>query len=150
MKDPIMKILNRIIKKKKAPEDLTEISKIVSPLIDKTANDIFMSHCNELLEKPITYIVPAIWGKDINGELTLTQAKINDKIAPVMERILRLFEFKNSNGAQEFAFEYLLRGLFVSKITFMIELKKNLELKAIAAAKAGNDILSQARPVGNA
>ena len=145
-----MNIFNRIIKKKKAPEDLTEISKIVAPLIDKTANDIFMSHCNELLEKPITYIIPAIWGKDINGELTLTQTKINDKIAPVMERILRLFEFKNSSGEQEFAFEYLLRGLFVSKITFMIELKKNLELKAITAAKAGNDILSQARPIGNA
>jgi len=130
-----MNIFNRINKKKKAPEDLTEISKIIAPLIDKTANDIFMSHCNELLEKPITYII---------------QAKINDKIAPVMERILRLFEFKNSSGEQEFAFEYLLRGLFVSKITFMIELKKNLELKAITAAKAGNDILSQARPIGNA
>ena len=145
-----MNILNKIIKKKKSSEDLTEISKIVAPLIDKTANDIFTSHCNELLEKPITYIIPAIWGKDVNGELTLTQAKINDKIAPVMERILRLFEFKNSSGEQEFAFEYLLRGLFVSKITFMIELKKNLELKAIAAAKAGNEILSNARPVGNA
>jgi hypothetical protein len=145
-----MNIFNRIIKKKKAPEDLTEISKIIAPLIDKTANDIFMSHCDELLQKPITYIIPAIWGKDINGELTLTQVKINDKIAPVMERILRLFEFKNSSGEQEFAFEYLLRGLFVSKITFMIELKKNLELKAITAPKAGNDILSQARPIGNA
>ena len=145
-----MNIFNRIIKKKKAPEDLTEISKIIAPLIEKTANDIFMSHCNELLEKPITYIIPAIWGKDVNGELTLTQVKINDKIAPVMERILRLFKFKNSSGELEFAFEYLLRGLFVSKITFMIELKKNLELKAITAAKAGNDILSQARPIGNA
>ena len=145
-----MNIFNRIIKKKKAPEDLTEISKIVAPLIDKTVNDIFMSHYDELLEKPITYIIPAIWGKDVNGELTLTQTKINDKIAPVMERILRLFEFKNSSGEQEFAFEYLLRGLFVSKITFMIELKKNLELKVIAATKAGNDILSQARPIGNA
>ena len=145
-----MNIFNRINKKKKAPEDLTEISKIIAPLIDKTANDIFMSHCDELLQKPITYIIPAIWGKDINGELTLTQAKINDKIAPVMERILRLFEFRNSSGEQEFAFEYLLRGLFVSKITFMIELKKNLHLKAIVAAKAGNDILSQARPIGNA
>jgi len=145
-----MNILRGLIKKKKSPEDLTKISKIVAPVIDKTANDIFMSHCNELLEKPITYIIPAIWGKDINGELTLTQTKINDKIAPVMEGILRLFEFKNSSGEQEFAFEYLLRGLFVSKITFMIELKKNLELKAIATAKAGNDILSRARPVGNA
>ncbi len=145
-----MSIFNKIIKKKKAPEDLTEISKIVAPLIDKTVNDIFMSHYDELLEKPITYIIPAIWGKDVNGELTLTQTKINDKITPVMERILRLFEFKNSSGEQEFAFEYLLRGLFVSKITFMIELKKNLELKAIVTAKTSNEILSQARPIGNA
>jgi len=145
-----MNIFNRIIKKKKAPEDLTEISKIIAPLIDKTANDIFMSHCSELLEKPITYIIPAIWGKDVNGELTLTQAKINEKIVPVMEKILGLFEFKNSSGEQEFAFEYLLRGLFVSKITFMIELKKNLELKAAIAAKTGREILSHARPIGNA
>jgi len=145
-----MNLLNKIIKKKKAPEDLTEISKIIAPLIEKTANDIFMSHCNELLEKPITYIIPAIWGKDVNGELTLTQVKINDKIAPVMERILRLFKFKNSSGELEFAFEYLLRGLFVSKITFMIELKKNLDLKGIVAANAGNEILFKARPVGNA
>jgi hypothetical protein len=145
-----MNILNRIIKKKKAPEDLTEISKIIAPLIDKTANDIFMSHFNELLEKPITYIIPAIWGKDVNDEFTSTQQKINDKIAPVMEKILQLFEFKNSSGEQEFAFEYLLRGLFVSKITFMIELKKNLDLKEIVTAKASNEILSKARPVGNA
>lgn len=145
-----MNILNRILKKKKTPEDLTEISKIIAPLIDKTANDIFMSHCNELLEKPITYIIPAIWGKDVNGEFTLTQLKINHKIAPVMEKILQLFEFKNSSGEQEFAFEYLLRGLFVSKITFMIELKKNLDLKAIATAKTSNEILSKARPIGNA
>ena len=145
-----MNILNRMNKKKKTPEDLTEISKIIAPLIDRTANDIFMSHCNELLEKPITYIVPAIWGKGVNGDLTLTQAKINDKITPVIARIKRLFEFKNSSGEQEFAFEYLLRGLFVSKITFMIELKKNLDLKSIVAAKAGNEILSKTRPIGNA
>ena len=144
-----MNIINGIIKKK-APEDLARISKIIAPLIDKTANDIFMSQCDELLQKPITYIIPAIWGIDINGELTLTQTKINDKIEPVMERIVRLFEFKNSSGEQEFAFQYLLRGLFVSKITFMIELKKNLEFKAIAAAKTSNEILSRARPIGNA
>ena len=145
-----MNILNRIIKKKKAPEDLAKISKIIAPLIDKTANDIFRSHCKELLEKPITYIIPAIWGKDINGELTLTQAEINDKIVPVMEKILGLFEFKNSRGEQEFAFEYLLRGLFVSKITFMIELMKNIDSKAIAAANASNEILSKTIPIGNA
>jgi len=139
-----------MIIKKNAQKDLTEISIIIAPLIDKTANDIFMSHCDELLEKPITYIIPAIWGKDVNGELTLTQKKINEIIAPVMERILGLFKFKHSGGEQEFAFEYLLRGLFVSKITFMIELKKNLELKAITEAKTSIEILSTTRPVGNA
>jgi hypothetical protein len=145
-----MNIINGIIKKKKPPKDLAKISKIIAPLIDKTANDIFRSHCNELLEKPITYIIPAIWGKDVNGQLTLTQKKINEIIVPVMERILGLFKFNNSSGEQEFAFEYLLRGLFVSKITFMIELMKNIDSKAIAAAKASNEILSNARPVGNA
>lgn len=145
-----MNILKGIIRKKKEPEDLARISKIIAPLIDKTANDIFRSNCKELLEKPITYIIPAIWGKDVNGELTLTQAEINDKIVPVMEKILALFEFKNSKGEQEFAFEYLLRGLFVAKITFMIELMKNIDSKAIAAENTRNEILSKAAPIGNA
>ena len=145
-----MNILNGISKKKKAPKDLTEISKIIAPLIDKTANDIFRTHCKELLEKPITYIVPAIWGRDVNGKLSLTQAKINDKIVPVMDKILGLFEFKNSRDEQEFALEYLLRGLFVAKITFMIELMKNIDSKAIATANARNEILSKATTIGNA
>ncbi|MCP4367620.1 MAG: hypothetical protein GY797_05840 [Deltaproteobacteria bacterium] len=145
-----MNILNEIIKKNKAPEDLAKISKILAPLIDKTANNIFRSHCQELLEKPITYIIPAIWGKNVNGGLTLTQSEINDKIVPVIEKILELFEFKNSRGEQEFALEYLLRGLFVSKITFMIELMKNIDSKAIAAEKAGNETLSKAITIGSA
>ncbi len=137
-------------KKEEKPEDLTEISRTVAPLIDKTANDVFVSHCSELLEKPITYIIPAVWGKNVNDELTPTQVKINEIVAPVVDKVIRLFEFKDLNKEQQFAFEYLLRGLFISKITFMIELKKNLDLKSISHANNGDEILSMTKPIGNA
>jgi len=137
-------------KKEEKPEDLTEISRAVTPLIDKTANDVFVSHCSELLEKPITYIIPAVWGKNVNDELTPTQVKINEIVAPVVDKVIRLFEFKDLNKEQQFAFEYLLRGLFISKITFMIELKKNLDLKSIGHANKSDEILSMTKPIGNA
>ena len=137
-------------KKEEKPEDLTEISRAVAPLIDKTANDVFVSHCSELLEKPITYIIPAVWGKNVNDELTPTQVKINEIVAPVVDKVIRLFEFKDLNKEQQFAFEYLLRGLFISKITFMIELKKNLDLKSIGHGNNSDEILSMTKPIGNA
>ena len=94
-------------------------------IIDNTANEIFLSHKNNLLSEPITYIMPAIWGETKDGNLTSAQREITEKIEPVINRLMRLFEFENLNKAQKFAVGYLIRGLIISKITYMIEALKN-------------------------
>jgi hypothetical protein len=94
-------------------------------IIDDTANEIFLSHKKNLLSEPITYIIPAIWGEMKDGNLTSAQKEITEKIEPVISRLMRLFEFENLNKAQKFAVGYLIRGLIISKITYMIEALKN-------------------------
>ena len=94
-------------------------------IIDNTANEIFLSHKNNLLSEPITYIMPAIWGEIKDGNLTSAQREITEKIEPVINRLMRLFEFESLNKAQKFAVGYLIRGLIISKITYMIEALKN-------------------------
>ena len=51
--------------------------------------------------------------------------KINEKIDYVIEDIMEMIELKDLNNVQEFAFEYLIRGLIISKITYLIEASKH-------------------------
>lgn len=94
-------------------------------IIDTTANEIFLAHKNNLLSEPITYIIPAIWGEMKDGNLTSAQKEITEKIEPVINRLMRLFEFEDLNKAQKFSVGYLIRGLIISKITYMVEALKN-------------------------
>jgi hypothetical protein len=94
-------------------------------IIDNTANEIFLVHKKNLLFEPITYIIPAIWGEMRDGNLTDAQKEITELIEPVINRFMRLFEFENLTKAQKFAIGYLIRGLIISKITYMIEALKN-------------------------
>lgn len=61
-----MKILKEYFSKRKSrkdPEDIMQIANIIGPLLDGVVNNIFMANRMELLSEPITYIVPAIWGR---------------------------------------------------------------------------------------
>ena len=43
----------------------------------------------------------------------------------VITDIIELLEFKDLNDSQEFAIGYLIRGLIISKITYLIEASKH-------------------------
>ncbi|MBW2091631.1 MAG: hypothetical protein JRI34_05845 [Deltaproteobacteria bacterium] len=144
MKQPPDNLLKKT--KHEAPEDLMAITKVIGPLIDKTVNEIFITHKNELLAKPITHIVPAVWGAKLGGELTDEQKAIHNKILPVIKEIFAALDLKGLDKSQEFTIGYLLRSLFVAKITYMIEaLKNQINLKEEAART-----LEQVKPAGNA
>ena len=98
-----------------------QIADIIGPMIEKAVWDIFVGYRVELLSEEITFIIPAIWGAKKDGELTATQKAIHEKIAPVINRIFELLDIKDLDSCQEFALNYLVRGLIVSKITYMIE-----------------------------
>ena len=100
----------------------------IKEIIDKTTNMIFISYKEKLLTEPITYIVPAVWGEIKDGKLTTIQREINKKIVPTINSIMDILELEDLHGAQGFAIGYLIRGLLISKIAYMIEAFKNQEV----------------------
>jgi len=101
------------------------ISRVIGPLIDKTAEEIFISYKTRLLSEPIIYIVPAVWGAKKEGELEDTQKEINIKVIPVINELFDALRIRDLSGAQEFAIGFIIRGLIISKITYMIEAVRN-------------------------
>ncbi len=106
-------------------EDMLEIARKIGPLIDEVTNKTFMDHRDTLLKEPITYIVPAVWGAIKDGKLTRVQKDINHRFDPVVRQVLGVLVPESATQAQRYAISYILRGLMISKITFMIEGYKN-------------------------
>ncbi|MFB3925590.1 MAG: hypothetical protein ACE14T_06010 [Syntrophales bacterium] len=124
------------------------MTKIIGPLLDKAANDIFLAHKKTLLSEPITYIVPAVWSASKDGKLTAEQENISKQVLPVIKEIFAVMEIGNMTEAQKFAVGFLVRGLIISKITYMIEALKN-RLFALNVQNIDN-IIHQMKPMGNA
>jgi hypothetical protein len=119
-----MKILKEFlakIKPQKQYKDIMQIADIIGPMIEKAVWDIFVGYRVELLSEDITFVIPAIWGAKKDGELTSTQRAINEQIVPVIKRIFELLDLRDLDSSQEFALNYLIRGLIIAKITYMIE-----------------------------
>jgi len=106
-------------------EDVLEIAKKIGPLIDEVTNQIFMKYRETLIKEPITYIVPAVWGAIKDGKLTRIQKEINQRFAPVVREVMSMLVPESASQAQRYAISYILRGLMISKITFMVEGFKN-------------------------
>ena len=149
MMNKLKKLFSKI-EKRKSSDDVMQIAGSIGPLIDKTALEIFTTHQEKLLSQPNTYIVPAVWGANMDGKLTETQHAIQHQILPVMNDILKLFSSSEFNDSQKFAVEYLVRGLFISKITYMIEMLKNENLRRNKIANGGHETLADIEPWGNA
>jgi len=122
----------------------------IKDIIDKTTNSIFTSYKKKLLSEPITYIVPAVWGKIKHGKLTACQREINEKITPMISSIMEIFELEEINGAQRFAIEYLIRGLATSKITYLIESFKNQQKTKTGSEEKNPALLDNLDTFGNA
>lgn len=131
-------------------EDIMKISKVIGPLMDKTAHEILKSYNEVLLAEPTTYIVPAVWGAKKEGELTASQKEMHKKISPVIDEIVASFELGEGGEAQKFAIGFIVRGYIISKITYMIESLKNYGIKNIDLVNKGNDLFEQMAPLGTA
>ena len=148
-----MKILKKLFTKGKSPksdENIMNITNSIGPLIDTAVNDIFKEYRTELLPEPITYIVPAIWGAKKDGELSLVQKKIHERIVPVINKVFDSLLIKDLNSDQEFAIYFLIRGIIIAKITFMIEAFRNRLNERNVEVQHLKDSLIHFKPVGNA
>ncbi|HYA14272.1 MAG TPA: hypothetical protein VEF33_08030 [Syntrophales bacterium] len=145
LKEYFLKIISR-----KEPEDIMRIANIISPLLDGVVNDIFMSYRMELLSEPITYIVPAIWGAKKEGELTPVQKEINARAVPIINKVFALLQIKKIDPDQEFALYFLIRGIIIAKITFMIEALRGRLSERSMDEQSLKEALMRFKPHGSA
>ena len=92
----------------------------IKEIIDETTDTIFSLHKNDLLVNPITYIIPAVWGRIRNGDLNPKQKNIYLSIESMVSDVIEIMEFDDLTDSQRFSIEYLIRGLVISKITYLI------------------------------
>jgi hypothetical protein len=143
-----MGLLKKIFSGKKPSEDITRLSRVIGPLLDKTVNEVFLAHKDVLLTEPITYIVPAVWGASKDGKLTDRQEEINRQIAPVIRETLAVLDISALSESQSFAIGFMIRGLIISKITYMIEALKNKMF--ILDMKKKDSLIHTIEPIGRA
>ena len=92
----------------------------IKEIIDETTDTIFSLHKKDLLNNPITYIIPAVWGRIGKGNLNPKQKNIFLSIESMVRDVIEIMEFDNLTDSQRFSIEYLIRGLVISKITYLI------------------------------
>jgi len=88
-----------------------------------TTDILFTSYKTELLSEPVTYIISAVWGKKEHGNLTADQKEIHANISVIIDDIIEILGIELVNDAQRFGIEYLIRGLIISKVTYLFETK---------------------------
>lgn len=106
-------------------EDVLKLSKIIAPLLDESVSQVFNAFKGQLLNQPITYIVPAVWGATKTGSLTQTQTEIHQILAPVVTKTLDVLALENAAPSQIFAIGFIIRGMLIAKITYMLEAVRN-------------------------
>ena len=92
----------------------------IKEIIDETTDTIFSLHKKDLLNNPITYIIPAVWGRNGNEDLNPKQKNIFLSIKSMVKDVIDIMEFDDLTDSQRFSIEYLIRGLVISKITYLI------------------------------
>ncbi len=99
----------------------------IKEIIDETTDTIFSLHKKDLLNNPITYIIPAVWGRIGKGDLNPKQKNIYLSIESMVRDVIEIMEFDELTDSQRFSIEYLIRGLVISKITYLIASSKTSE-----------------------
>jgi hypothetical protein len=148
-----MKILKNIFAKRrpqKEPHNVMRIANVIGPVLDDVVHDIFMAFRMELLSEPITYIVPAVWGAKKEGDLTPVQKEINMRVVPAINKAYDSLQMRNLSSDQEFALYFLIRGLIISKITFMIETLRSRLSERSTDEQNLKEALLRFKPQGNA
>lgn len=126
------------------------ISRAIRPMVDKVTLEVFTEFKETLMNEPVTYIIPAVWGAKENGEMTEVQIEINRRVAPVVEGVVDALGLQALDEAQEFAIAFIVRDLIVSKIIYMIESYKNKTLSGSDQTGEPFGGLGGLDPLGNA
>lgn len=132
-------------------EDVMRVPRLIEPLLNKAALDIVDSYKSKLIAAPVTYIVPAIWGVKEKGKMDTVQEEIYRKVTPMIHEIFDTLNLDCQTASQRFAVGYMIKGLIISKITYMIEILKNRLKDDVALGEPKSErSLAYVEPIGNA
>ncbi len=150
-----MKLFDRILAKRnrveKKSNDVMMVPRIIEPLLNKVALDVVDSYKGKLLAEPITYIIPAIWGAKENGTIDNTQEEIFQQVLPVIKEVYNTFGLDDLSDSQRFVVGYMIKGLIISKISYMLEVLKNRLNENIDLSEQEDETsLAHLEPIGNA
>ena len=106
-------------------EDIMRVPRLIEPLLNKAAFDIVDAYKSKLLNESVTYIVPAIWGAKEKGKMDTVQEEIYKKVTPVIHEIIDKLNVDCHTASQRFTIGYMIKGLIISKVTYMLEVLKN-------------------------
>lgn len=137
--------------KTKSPEDEklidpTSLAARINPLLDQLNHRVFLEHQASLLNRPIDFVVPAVWGARKDGPLSPEQMEIHQKVLPVIQEVFRILDLQGLSEPQRFAVDFLLRGLIINRLTYTIETARNRGLRTTPGAAC----LENLEPVGTA
>lgn len=148
-----MKILGKLFTwkgKNSGSEPLMSRAQSIGPSIDDVTNSIFVQHSSKLIHEPITYIIPGVWGGNDLKELDSVQESIYEETEIAVEKIMEVFGTDSFEDSQKFALEYMIKGLIISKITFMVEVLKNKFSGQYQNGWNSNSTLDKIDPIGRA
>ena len=155
--DIIIKFLNRFFFKDskkypaESPEDMMRVPRIIETLLNKAALDIVDSYRGKLLIEPISYVVPAIWGVKEKGKIDKVQKEIHRHVTPLIDEIFDSLDLEFQDASQKFSVDYLIKGLIIAKITYMIEALKNQMNENVSRSELEEDeSLAEIEPIGRA
>ena len=144
----IRHLIGRFSKEEKP--DITRLGKSMGDRVDRLAHEIFVSHRSVLFFEHATFIVPAVWGAKKEGILTSVQKDINGRVEPVIRELMMDLDLEEPSDAQKFAVEFMIRGLLITKITYMLELGKNMGLACHGKDQQEKHPLTDMEPLGRA
>lgn len=141
-------------KKRKKPYpfdgDISEVAIRIEPIIDQVANDIFRNYTGVLMLRPSSYIVPAVWANEDSPGIDPVAREINRMVGPAVKSVFETLELKNPSRSQVYGISYLVRGLIISKVAYMVELLKNTPMNIRPDEGMSESELKSMRPIGNA
>jgi hypothetical protein len=137
--------------KKRNPEAINGICKTINPLIDRVCDEVMQEHKDVLIKEEPSFVVYAVWGAGNQGGLTETQSAINKKVMPVINSVITELMITNLDKDQQYAIEYLIRGLIITKLLFMTEMLKNrIFMNSVGSYQELIRKLAALEPQGNA
>ncbi len=126
------------------------LTRIFEDILQHTCMDIFAAYRSVFLTESIAYTVAAIWGSQKWEKITTTQLEINSRVNPAVEQMQLALDSEKLDQEQAFVREYMIRGIIITKILYMIELYKKIMLTKEGKTLPVHRSLHWIEPLGTA